>query len=185
MKLVLDEVAVAIKALEGDALARACDHLGRAVKVQRLMVDQLQLMETLTPNAYLAIRKGLGSGSGQESPGFNGILRMGPRLGEALNGALERQGLDAEQIHREPEAYPLAMQVVEGVLDFDVQLQSFRYHHLMIVKRTIGGATPSLKGRPNELLERSMRHMLFPELWKIREQLFTDFTAGPHLCSSG
>ena len=181
MKLVLDEVHAAIRALGADEHATVVGHMSRATEVQRLMVSQLRLMETLTPHAYLSIRKGLGQGSGQESPGFNAILRIAPKLGEALHASLERAGIDAEKVHREPEAHPLAMQVVESVMDFDIQMQSFRYAHLMIVKRTIGGLTPSLKGKPVDLLEKSMRKAFYPELWEIRERLFTDFIAGPSL----
>lgn len=183
MKLVIDEVRASVAALDEDKVAVAVSHMSRATEVQRLMVSQLRLMETLTPHAYLSIRKGLGQGSGQESPGFNEILRTAPSLGKALHACFERAGHNAESVHREPEKYPLQMQLVEVVLDHDVQMQTFRYHHLMIVKRTIGGLTPSLKGKPVDMLERSMRKSFFPELWEIRERLFQDFVAGPSLRS--
>jgi tryptophan 2,3-dioxygenase len=43
---------------------------------QKLMIEQLALLETMSPKEYQPIRTKLGNGSGQESPGFRILLRM-------------------------------------------------------------------------------------------------------------
>ena len=43
---------------------------------QRMMIQQVALLETMSPKEYQAIRTRLGNGSGQESPGFRVLLRM-------------------------------------------------------------------------------------------------------------
>jgi len=43
---------------------------------QRLMNEQLALLETMSPKEYQEIRKRLGNGSGQESQGFRVLLKM-------------------------------------------------------------------------------------------------------------
>src|SRR6202140_3605948 len=43
---------------------------------QKLMIEQLALLETMSPKEYQAIRERLGNGSGQESPGFRTLLKM-------------------------------------------------------------------------------------------------------------
>ena len=68
--------------------------------------------------------------------------------------------------------------MAEALLEIDEGFQSFRYHHWILVKRILGEGTPSLKGKPTELLERSMKLPFFPKLWQAREALFADFVPG-------
>ncbi|MBK8173665.1 MAG: hypothetical protein IPK60_25460 [Sandaracinaceae bacterium] len=150
-------------------------------EIERMMIAQLRLIEMMSPHSYIAVRKVLGAGSGQESPGFNGLLRVAPDLGAAMQGVLKRAGTDALTVHREPTKYPLLYQLTECVLDFDELFQTFRYQHIMLVKRIIGAGTPSLKGKPTELLERSMRTPFYPDLWEVRETMFADFVRGESL----
>jgi tryptophan 2,3-dioxygenase len=60
---------------------------------------------------------------------------------------------------------------VRGYLDFDQLLQSWRQRHLLLVYRIIGAGTPSLKGKPSELLEQGMKHRFFPALWEVRDEV--------------
>ena len=50
-----------------DDIPRAVDHLGRTTEIFRLMGNQWTVLETLTPQGFLAFRDGLGSASGFES----------------------------------------------------------------------------------------------------------------------
>src|SRR5271155_295300 len=43
---------------------------------QKMMIEQVALLETMSPKEYQPIRTKLGNGSGQESPGFRILLRM-------------------------------------------------------------------------------------------------------------
>src|ERR1700756_931263 len=52
----------------------------RVHMAQRLLIEQLPLLETMSPKEYQTIRLGLGAGSGQESPGFRALLAMAPCL---------------------------------------------------------------------------------------------------------
>ena len=66
---------------------------------------------------------------------------------------------------------------VEGLTDFDQALQLWRWRHLILVYRIIGAGTPSLKGKPVDLLERGVKERFFPELWQVRDELFAEWTA--------
>jgi tryptophan 2,3-dioxygenase len=79
---------------------------------------------------------------------------------------------------RDPARDRMLWAIAEVMIDVDEAFQSFRYRHLVLVKRIIGAGTPSLKGNPIELLETNAKKMFFPSLWKAREALFTDFTPG-------
>src|SRR5437667_12857238 len=48
----------------------------RVHMAQRLMIQQVALLETMSPKEYHEIRKRLGNGSGQESAGLRALLRV-------------------------------------------------------------------------------------------------------------
>src|SRR5438128_12613814 len=48
---------------------------------QKLMNEQLALLETMSPKEYREIRKRVGNGSGQESAGFRVLLRADEPVG--------------------------------------------------------------------------------------------------------
>ena len=50
-----------------DDVPRAVDHLARTTEIFRLMANQWAVLETLTPQGFLAFRDGLGTASGFES----------------------------------------------------------------------------------------------------------------------
>jgi tryptophan 2,3-dioxygenase len=181
MKLALHEVAHAVGLIGADRLAEAHATLARACTLVDLMSAQFKVLESLSPRAYFTVRTALGRGSGQESPGFNRLLEEPKALGEAFKAALLRHGRTLLELHRDPAVDPPLFNLAEILIDFDAGFSLFRYRHLSLVKRIIGGRTPSLKGPPAELLEHGVKQTLFPELWLVREALFRDFVPGPSL----
>ncbi len=178
MKAVDHEITGACAALERDDLEAARMGLHRIYLVERLMSDQMRLLETMAPVAYFAIRKGLGHGSGLESPGFNRLLRSSRKVIEAFDRACVRHSVSPELLVRDPSRHRLLWSIAETMLDIDEAFQTFRYRHLVLVKRIIGAGTPSLKGNPIELLENNAKKQFFPTLWRAREALFNDFVPG-------
>jgi len=139
---------------------------------QRLMNEQLSLLETMSPKEYQDIRKRLGNGSGQESPGFRVLLKMyQPIWNSFKTHYLDKHGLTIEKIYDTQYTHGEAYVVAEALAEFDELFQKFRYEHMQLIHRTIGFAAKSLKGRPVEILEEGMRHKFFPELWEIRSQM--------------
>jgi tryptophan 2,3-dioxygenase len=135
--------------------------------------------------AYFDIRAVLGRGSGQESPGFNRMLEAPAGLREAFTAMLVRRDVGLLEVHRDPACDPEVFSLAESMVDIDQAFQNFRYQHLALVRRIIGGRTPSLKGAPAELLEHGVKQAWFPELWLVREELFRDFMPGPSLIDGG
>ncbi len=178
MKLALQEVDLLVERIDADRLVEAMDVLKRLREILRLMAAQMGILETLSPRAYFTIRGALGRGSGQESPGFNQMLETRRPIRRALRDLFERRSVDLLALHRDPSADPEVFALTEGLVDYDEGFQQFRYRHLALVRRIIGGRTPSLKGAPAELLEHGVRQSFFPELWQVREALFRDFTPG-------
>src|SRR5579862_8524370 len=80
----------------------------------RLMIDQLDLLETMSPKEYQEIRLQLGNGSGQESPGFRTILKMhGPLWHSFKTIYLEKHGLTVEKIYDSEYSHSDAYMVAE------------------------------------------------------------------------
>ncbi len=138
----------------------------------KLMTDQLVLLETMSPKEYQEIRLQLGNGSGQESPGFQTLLKMPPHLWNSFVAHyLDSQGLTIEKIYDTEYSHADAYVVAEALLEFDELFQNFRYHHIQLIYRSIGMDAKSLKGRSVELLRKGVETRFFPDLWEIRHHM--------------
>ena len=177
MKLVEHELRFACRSLEDDDAPRAITTLGRVARVQRVLLASVDLLDTMAPTDYMTIRTGLGRGSGQESPGFRMMLKLPSEVvWPAFAAFLEREGVTLRQIYEHPHDHHAQFQLAEGLVDYDQQLQTWRYRHLMLVYRIIGTGTPSLKGKHSDLLAHGMKTRFFPALWDVRDDVFADWT---------
>ncbi|MGH9779943.1 MAG: tryptophan 2,3-dioxygenase family protein [Candidatus Acidiferrales bacterium] len=139
---------------------------------QRLMIEQLALLETMSPKEYQEIRLALGNGSGQESPGFRTLLKMPGHLWDSFQKHyLDKHGLTVEKVYNTEYSHSDAYVVAEALAEFDEQFQKFRYHHVQLINRTIGLGAKSLKGRSVEILQEGQRVRFFPDLWEIRNKM--------------
>jgi tryptophan 2,3-dioxygenase len=134
-------------------------------------IDLLHVLETITPHDYHLIRAGLGHGSGLDSPGFLSLLHVGPRLGQAFNDQVKSAGLVVDDIYRRHEEFFGLHDVAERLLDFDERMQLFRFHHLKLAERIIGGRVVGTMGTPVEVLQQRMEHWLYKDLWDIRNRI--------------
>ena len=140
--------------------------------LQRMMINQIALLEIMSPKEYQAIRERLGNGSGQESPGFRILLKMyQPIWNSFKENYLDKHKLTLEKIYDSEYNHGDAYVVAEALAEFDELFQKFRFEHMQLIHRTIGFGSKSLKGRPVEILEEGMRHKFFPELWELRGEM--------------
>ncbi|MBZ5506583.1 MAG: tryptophan 2,3-dioxygenase [Acidobacteriia bacterium] len=131
----------------------------------------LHILETITPYDYHIIRAGLGHGSGLDSPGFLSLLHIAPRIGDAFQEHLTDKGLTADDVYRRHEEFFALHDVAERMLDFDERMQLFRFHHLKLAQRIIGGGVIGTMGTPVEVLQQRMQHVAYRELWDLRNQI--------------
>src|SRR5215471_16475981 len=139
-------------------------------------ISMLHILETITPYDYHIIRSGLGHGSGLDSPGFLSLLHIAPRIGDAFQEQLANKGLTADDIYRRHDEFFALHDVAERMVDFDERMQLFRFHHLKLAERIIGGRVVGTMGTPVEVLEQRMAHWLYKDLWDIRNSI----TAASH-----
>jgi tryptophan 2,3-dioxygenase len=134
-------------------------------------IGLLHILETITPYDYHIIRAGLGHGSGLDSPGFLALLHIAPKLGKAFNEQLSAADVTIGEIYRRHEEFFSFHDVAERLLDFDERMQLFRFHHLKLAERIIGGRVVGTMGTPVEVLQQRMESWLYKDLWDIRNQI--------------
>jgi len=145
--------------------------LRRANTMLEHPISVLHILETITPYDYHIIRAGLGHGSGLDSPGFLSLLHIAPRIGEAFQEQLSAKGLALHDVYRRHEEFFGLHDVAERMLDFDERMQLFRFHHLKLAQRIIGGGVIGTMGTPVEVLQQRMQHVAYRELWDLRNQI--------------
>jgi tryptophan 2,3-dioxygenase len=158
--------------LQREETNRVVTLFNRVHTAERLMIHQLELLETMSPKEYQEIRLRLGNGSGQESPGWRTLLKMHPHIWASFKSRyLDRHGLTIEKIYDSEYSHSDAYVVAEALAEFDELFQRFRFCHIQLINRTIGMGAHSLKGRSVDLLNEGLRIHFFPELWEIRHQM--------------
>src|SRR5260370_40921168 len=72
----------------------------RVHMVQRLMVQQVALLESMSTKEYQEIRKRLGNGSGQEPPGFGVLMKKNqPNWESFKENYVDKQGRSVEKTY--------------------------------------------------------------------------------------
>ena len=165
------ELGRALEALEHGDFGNTTRLIRRALQMVEPPIGLLHILETITPYDYHLIRAGLGHGSGLDSPGFLSLLHIGPRLGKAFHEQLSGAKLSIEELYRRHEEFFGLHDVAERLLDFDERMQLFRFHHLKLAERIIGGHVVGTMGTPVEVLQKRMESWLYKDLWDARNQI--------------
>ena len=174
------ELSRARDLVEGGDFDNASRLLRRANRMLDYPIDMLHILETITPYDYHIIRAGLGHGSGLDSPGFVALLHIGPRLGEIFFHQLEKTGLTVDDLYRRHTEFFSLHELAEQLLEFDERMQAFRFHHLKLAQRIIGGEVVGTMGTPVEILRQRMEHgTLYKPLWDVRNQITAKMNTGP------
>jgi tryptophan 2,3-dioxygenase len=171
MKGAAFELDRALEALERCDYGNTTRLIRRAISLLEPPIGLLHILETISPYDYHLIRAGLGHGSGLDSPGFLSLLHIGPRLGKAFNEQLDNAGITAGELYSRHEEFFGLHDVAERLLDYDERMQIFRFHHLKLAERVIGGRVVGTMGTPVEILQQRMDSWLYKDLWDVRNQI--------------
>ncbi|MFC4699230.1 tryptophan 2,3-dioxygenase family protein [Glaciecola siphonariae] len=169
MKLMTFTLVEIIEYMRKRQSHRVITLFSRVHRIQRMMIDQLGVLETMSPKEYQQIRLQLGNGSGQESPGFRMLLKLPNDLWQAFEESyLENGAISIDSIYDEQYTHDEKYAIAEALIEYDELFQLFRWRHLFLIHRSIGLGSDSLKGRPVDLLQQGARKRFFPQLWDIR-----------------
>lgn len=164
MKLAIAELQAAIAHLSADRLDRALKGLARVKHVQKQLVEQWSVLETLTPSEYAGIRPHLGPSSGFQSLQY--------RMIEFLLGNKDAAMLAVFAHAPDDHAALAAIHAAPSLYDEALRFLARRGHPV-----------------PPDLLARDVRepHHRRPDLVPVLAAIYADTTAhwdAYHLCES-
>jgi tryptophan 2,3-dioxygenase len=171
LKLSANDAGEAVRLIEEGDLAGALRLLDRSSLAIRFVVAQLDMLERMSPWEYQEIRKVLGHGSGFDSPGWNALRAVFPRLGQAFHAKRREAGLTLAELYVQGRRHEELYRLAEAILELDEQAQLWRMRHYQVVARVIGDKVVGTQGTPVELLGRLVSKTSFPELWEVRNEL--------------
>jgi tryptophan 2,3-dioxygenase len=171
LKLACLELEQATSLLAGDGAAAAVRLLRRANECMSLVTEQLHMLDHLSPADYAVVRTALGHGAGFDSPGFRQVHRVSPALGDAFNALLARRGLSLLDLFNAGYTHEDLYQLAEQLMTWDERVILWRFHHLKVVERIIGGNVIGTQGTPVEVLGKRIDVRFFPELWTVRDEI--------------
>ncbi len=173
LKLGTSEVARATAHLRAGELAAALRLLRRAALCLQFITRQLDMLEQMSPWEYQVVREQLGHGSGFDSPGFRRIREVSPKLGAAFHEVRRELGLSVVELIRRGREFEELYQLAELLIEWDERVSLWRMRHYKVVARVIGDEVVGTQGTPVELLGSLIKKNLYPELWRVRNELTT------------
>ena len=171
LKLACTEVEDAAALLSGDEVAAAIRLVRRANDGMALITAQLHMLEHMSPVDYAVVRTALGHGAGFDSPGFRGVHHVSPILGEAFDALLTRRGTSLLAVYQAGHVHEDLYQLAEQMVTWDERVILWRFHHLKVVERIIGGHVIGTQGTPVEVLGKRIDVRFFPVLWTVRDEI--------------
>lgn len=171
LKLACADIALATVHIEHDEIAPAVRLARRATQSIVLITTQIHMLEHMSPWEYQTIRRVLGHGSGFDSPGFRSVHHRSPLLHEAFMALLDRRHLTIIELYQKGRELEDLYQLAEQLIEWDERITLWKFHHLKLVERIIGGHVVGTQGTPVEVLSRRINVSYFPELWDARNRL--------------
>jgi tryptophan 2,3-dioxygenase len=171
LKLACLEFEQATDLMTGDAVAGSVRLLRRAADCIALLVPQMQMLEHMSPGDYALVRTALGHGAGFDSPGFRRVHHISPLASAAFEALLARRGVALIDVYRGGYELDDLYQLAEQLLTWDERTILWRFHHLKVVERIIGGNVIGTQGTPVEVLGKRIDVRFFPTLWTVRDEI--------------
>jgi tryptophan 2,3-dioxygenase len=217
-KQLLHELAHLQRSLEKGDTPHAVRTLRRALTILKVVVAQIDVLETMTPRQFTSFRARLDESSGFQSGQFRELEAvLGRRDGRMLapyardsdahariTAAMSRptvfdsflryladagydipaahldrdvrtQWTESEDVQRvlvqvyQDDAGPST--VADLLVDLDEGMQEWRYRHVKMVERTIGGKAGTGGSAGAAYLRSTLFNNVFPDLWAVRSVL--------------
>jgi tryptophan 2,3-dioxygenase len=203
--------------LAADDLPRAGHTLKRVLTILKVLVAQVDILETMTPLEFLGFRERLGAGSGFQSaqfreiefvlghkraemmkpfpPGSDAHTRLAQRFrvsgvwdwfvhflagrkyavpGELLTRDVTQPPAASPELQKTLihvyRTDPAVAALCKRLVDLDEGVQEWRYRHVKMVERTIGGQLGTGGSSGAAYLRSTLLRPMFPALWQVRDR---------------
>lgn len=198
-KVVLDELEATRSRIDADDIFFARHHLRRVHVIERLLIEQIEVLETMSPQDFVAFRSQLAPASGFQSVQFREIEFLSglkepkylariegtpdemsrlrrrleePTLADAFRALVERRGSPSLlEIFRDREHHGDLFDLCEALLDHDEAFAHWRARHVLMVERQIGSKPGTGGSSGARYLRSTLGKRFYPELWEVRSQL--------------
>ena len=198
-KVLLHELESARDAMLAGEAFPARHYLERVRVIEHLLIEQVDVLETMSPQDFLAFRSELAPASGFQSVQFREIEFLSglknpaylkrleadteersrlerrlaePTLWDGFTAMRERAGAPSlVEIIRSRQDHPDLFDLAEALLDHDEAFALWRSRHVMMVERQIGGKTGTGGSTGAQYLRSTLDKRFFPELWEVRSEL--------------
>src|SRR6195256_6576067 len=198
-KVVLFELEAARDRIGAGDIFFARYYLQRMHVIERVLVEQIEVLETMSPQDFLPFRSQRAPASGVQSVQFREIEFLSglkepkylarieatpeemsrlrrrldePSLDDAFRSLVERRGSPSlVDIFRDREHYGDMFDLCEALLDHDQAFAHWRARHVLMVERQIGSKTGTGGSSGAEYLRTTLGKRFFPDLWEVRSQL--------------
>jgi len=171
LKLACAEIEEAIRLVNDDAVAGAIRLIRRANDAMSLVSSHLHMLEHMSPLDYAVVRTALGHGAGFDSPGFRQVHKVSPVLGESFDRLLARRGVTVLHVYERGYELEDLYQLAEQLTTWDERAILWRFLHLKVVERIIGGNVIGTQGTPVDVLSKRIDVRFFPTLWTVRDEI--------------
>jgi tryptophan 2,3-dioxygenase len=171
LKFACTEIETATSLIDADAVPPAVRLLRRANDALSFVTEQLHMLEHMSPADYAVVRTALGHGAGFDSPGFRQAHRVSPLLGESFTRLLARRSVTLPEVYERGYELEDLYQLAEQMTTWDERSILWRFHHLKVVERIIGGNVIGTQGTPVEVLGKRIDIRFYPELWLVRDDI--------------
>jgi ribonuclease HI len=170
-KLILHELRKAHSELSERRPQGALRPLKRIVAIERLLLDHLDVLETMGPEGFMEFRDPLAPASGFQSQQFREIEALSPRLYDVFAAQLPGELAELYRDHLDDPRRALLHEVAELLVDHDEQIALWRHHHTLMAAREIGSRHGTGGSRGVEYLRSTQDKRFYPELWAVRTAL--------------
>lgn len=198
-RVILHELEAVRSSIDGDDIFTANHRLRRVSVIEKLMVEQIGVLETMSPQDFLAFRHRLAPASGFQSVQFREIEFVSglknpsylerlevtpeekarlekrlaePTLGDALKAIIKRRGSPSlVQIFQDREHFADLFSLCEALLDHDETFAEWRARHVLMVERQIGSKRGTGGSSGARYLRSTLDKRFYPDLWDLRSDL--------------
>jgi tryptophan 2,3-dioxygenase len=198
-KVVLFELEAARDRIAADDIFFARHYLSRVYVIEKILVEQIEVLETMSPQDFVAFRSQLAPASGFQSVQFREIEFLSglkepkyvarleasaeeinrlrkrleePSVDDAFRELVKRRGSPSLlEIFRDRAQYGDLFDLCEALLDHDEAFAHWRARHVLMVERQIGGKAGTGGSAGAAYLRTTLGKRFYPELWDVRSQL--------------
>jgi tryptophan 2,3-dioxygenase len=198
-KVILFELEAARERIDADDVFFARHFLHRVHVIEKLLVEQIEVLETMSPQDFMAFRSKLAPASGFQSVQFREIEFLSglkepqyiarleaseeeiarlrrrldePSVADAFRALIARRGSPSLlEIFQDRQRFGDLFDLAEALIDHDEAFAEWRARHVLMVERQIGGKTGTGGSTGAQYLRTTLGKRFYPELWEVRSQL--------------